>query len=99
MRSDNTSDQEFYESVTEVYYRFLSERFSVLPADLDIDKIRSRLVESGISSDIIERALRFYNQCLSVRYGGRPGGYTREEMIRECKEVIDLLDTSAKAHI
>lgn len=98
-KSGNIPDQEFYEKVTEVYYKFLSEKFSILPADLDSDKIMSRLVKAGIPNDLIEKAINFFNLCLSVRYGGRPGGYSREEMIHECKEVIDVLDSPVKAHI
>jgi len=98
-KSGNIPDQEFYEKATEVYYKFLSEKFTILPSDLDSDKITSRLLKADIPQDVIEKAISFFNLCLSVRYGGRPGGYSRDEMIHECKEVIDALDSPGKAHI
>lgn len=98
-KSEHITDQELYEKVTEVYYKYLSEKFSILPADLDADKIQARFEEEGIPENISGRAIRFYHSCLSVRYGGLPGGFSAKNMISECKEVIDQLDTVHHPHI
>ena len=84
-------DKLFFEKATEVFYKFLSEKFNIPPADLDKDKLRHYLGKAGLADEAIERALGFFDQCLSVRYGGIPGGFTREEMIVETKSMIDLL--------
>lgn len=98
-KSEHINDQELYEKVTEVYYKYLSEKFNILPADLDSDKILSRLKQEGVPENFTERAIRFYHACLSVRYGGLPGGFSAEDMISECKAVIDELDSVHHPHI
>jgi hypothetical protein len=49
------------------------------------------LRDAGIEETRAARAKTFFNQCLVVRYGGIPGGFTREEMIRECRDIIKML--------
>ncbi|MEO5905378.1 MAG: BatD family protein, partial [Saprospiraceae bacterium] len=87
----HVSDKGFFEKATEIYYKFLSEKFSISPADLDKEKLHGYLVKANVADTTIQRALRFFEQCLSVRYGGIPGGYSRDEMISETKQIIDLL--------
>ena len=99
LKAGHIHDQEIYEKVTEVYYKYLSEKFNILPADLDEDKILARFKEENIPEHISERAIRFYHSCLSVRYGGLPGGFSPENMITECKAVIDQLDSIHHPHI
>ncbi|HUR29984.1 MAG TPA: BatD family protein, partial [Saprospiraceae bacterium] len=96
---DQLTEQEFFEKITEVYYKFLSEKFSILPADLDADKIITHFKSTGMPDDVSKKALNFFNSCLSIRYGGVPVGFSRDEMIRECYSIIDELDSAAKPHI
>ncbi len=89
--SSQVSDKLFFEKATEIYYKFLSEKFSIPPADLDKEKLEGYLEKASIADTTVQRAVRFFEQCLSVRYGGIPGGYSRDEMISETKQIIDLL--------
>ncbi len=93
--SSELSDTLFFEKATEIYNRFLSDKFNISPSDLDFSKIQSIFKSSNINTDVSDRALTFFNQCLSVRYGGIAGGFSREEMITECRHTIDALDASA----
>lgn len=85
------SEKEFFEKATEIYYRFLSDKFNIPPADLDKDKLVAYLTKANIPPDTIMDAATFFDQCLSVRYGGRPGGFTKEQMIVHVREMIDHL--------
>jgi hypothetical protein len=82
---------DFFSKATEVYYRFLMERFAIPSSELDEAGLSAYLNKVGISEAIAVRAKTFFTQCLTVRYGGIPGGFTREEMIKECREIIGLL--------
>jgi hypothetical protein len=97
-KSTEASDSQFYERITELYYKFLSEKFNILPADLDAGKIKQNFSKSGIPEAISQHAIEFYNECLSLRYSGVFAGYTREQLINKCKGIVDELD-SATHHI
>jgi hypothetical protein len=92
--STPTDQQAFFESLTETYYRFLTEKFSIPPAELDEENIRKYLIQSKVPETIRERALVFFNECLSLRYGGLPYGSSREVLINTCRNIIDELDMS-----
>lgn len=85
-------DRIFFEKATEIYYRFLSEKFIIPPADLNRDMLHEYLEQAGIAPLAINKAIRFFEQCQVVRYGGIPGGFTRDEMISTCQEIIDQLE-------
>jgi hypothetical protein len=61
-------------------------------SELDEVSLKAYMDKSGVQAATVERATRFFNQCLSVRYGGIPGGFNREEMLRECRELTSLLE-------
>ncbi len=82
----------FFERTTEIYYNFLIDRFAIPPADLDATKLSAYLAQANIAVSLKDNALAFFDQCLSVRYGGIPGGYSREEMLRQCRTMIQELD-------
>lgn len=92
-RSHEISDSQFNERITEIYYKFLSEKFNIQPADLDAEKINQHFMKSGVTESISRQALQFYNECLSLRYGGAFAGYTREQLIHKCREIVDQLDS------
>ena len=90
--SDTISSKEFFERATEIYYKFLSDKLNIPPANLDLDKFPFYLEKENIAGETKERIIRFFDQCLSVRYGGIPGGRTKEEMLAEIRTIIDLLE-------
>lgn len=81
----------FFEKATETYYKFLIDRFMIPSSELDETSMRKYMVKAGVNETLTDRAIGFFNQCLTFRYGGIPGGYSREEMLRECRELTDLL--------
>lgn len=81
----------FFEKATETYYKFLIDRFMIPSSELDEANLRKYMAKAGVNEPAIDRAIVFFNQCLTVRYGGIPGGYSREEMLRECSELTSLL--------
>ena len=91
--SEGISSKEFFERSTEIYYKFLSDKLNIPPANLDLDKLPFYLDRRNIAGETKERITRFFDQCLSVRYGGIPGGRTKEEMLAEIRTIIDLLDS------
>jgi hypothetical protein len=82
----------FFEKVTEVYYKFLSDRFTIPPSELDESRLPVYLEKAGVSDIVAQRAIRFFSSCLSMRYGGTPGGFSPSEMLNECREIIGLLE-------
>ena len=82
----------FFEKATEVYYKFLSDKFSIPPSELDESRLPLYLEKAGVSDIAAQRAIRFFKSCLTVRYGGVPGGLTPPEMLQECREIIGLLE-------
>ncbi len=82
----------FFEKATEVYYKFLSDRFAIPPSELDESRLPVYLKRAGVSDEAAQRALQFFSSCLSVRYGGTPGGMTPLEMLQECREIIGILE-------
>ena len=78
----------FFEKATEIYYRFLCERLVIPPSELDDARLPGYLQRAGVPDETIDRVNRFYTACLPVRYGGAPAGYSREEMVEECKGII-----------
>ena len=81
----------FFSKATEIYYRFLMERFSIPSSTLDEAGVSAALNAQVADKAIVERANTFFTQCLTVRYGGIPGGFTPEQMLKECRDIIDLL--------
>ena len=81
----------FFSKATEIYYRFLMERFSIPSSALDEAGVSAALNAQVADKAIVERANTFFTQCLTVRYGGIPGGFTPEQMLKECRDIIDLL--------
>ena len=82
----------FFEKATEIYYKFLSDKFAIPPSELDESRLPVYLERAGVSDVTAQRAVRFFRSCLTVRYGGIPGGLTPPEMLRECREIIGLLE-------
>jgi len=78
----------FFEKATEIYYRFLCERLVIPPSELDEARLPLYLQRAGVPDEATDRVNRFYTACLPVRYGGAPAGYSREEMVEECKGII-----------
>ncbi len=81
----------FFEKATETYYKFLIDRFMIPSSELDEASLKKYMVKAEINEASTDRAVEFFNQCLTVRYGGIPGGYSRAEMLRECRELTQLL--------
>ncbi len=90
-KADDIKGKPFFEKATEIYSRFLSDKFNIPLSDLDQSKLLSILTHSGLSELTIKHAVTFYEQCLTVRYGGIPGGMTKEKMIEEIRALIDKL--------
>ncbi len=90
-KADEITGKPFFEKATEIYSRFLTEKFSILPADLDVAFLQQTLQKANFSEITVARAVTFFEQCLSVRYGGIPGGFTKEKMIDEIRDIIDTL--------
>jgi len=86
--SSSLASKSFYEKATEIYYRFLCERLVIPPSELDETRLPSYLVSANVNTDTADRVTSFFKACLPVRYGGAPAGYTREEMVEECKRII-----------
>ena len=82
----------FFEKATEIYYKFLSDRFSIPASELDESRLPGYLEKAGVVDEAVQRATRFFAACLTVRYGGIPGGYSQAEMLSESREVIGLLE-------
>ena len=81
----------FFEKATETYYKFLIDRFIIPSSELDEANLKKYMTKAGIDEPLTDRAVVFFNQCLTVRYGGIPGGYSRAEMLQECRELTHLL--------
>lgn len=89
--SSIVSDKEFFERATEIYYKYLSEKLAIPPSELDLGKLQLYL-DKGIAPDAIkDSVIMFFEQCLSVRYGGIPGGKSREEMLAEIRNFVNVL--------
>jgi hypothetical protein len=90
--SDTIPSKEFFERATEIFYKFLSDKLTIPPADLDRGKISFYLEKRNVAGSVREKVILFFDQCLSVRYGGIPGGYTKEEMLAEIRTIISLME-------
>ncbi len=86
------SSGDYFSRATEAYYTFLMDRFTIPSSELDEARLPVYLARGGVADPVTERALHFFKQCLAVRYGGIPGGYSREEMLKECRDLIGLLE-------
>ena len=93
------NDREYYENATAIYYKYLLDKFNIPASSLDAGTLEASFKKNLVPADIAERALAFFEECLTVRYGGIPGGHTKEEMILLCKNTIDDLDRSVQHHI
>ena len=87
----NTPGNIFFSKATEIYYRFLMERFSIPSSELDEAGVSAALNAQVADKTAVERASTFFTQCLSVRYGGIPGGFTPGQMLKACRDIIGLL--------
>lgn len=96
-RSNQIPAKDFFEEATQVYYKFLTDKFTIPPADLDGEHLRQILAEKFHTQDEINSALQFFQQSLSVRYGGTMGGLTTEQMITALRDQIDQLDHNPEA--
>ncbi len=92
LSSEVLPSKEFFERATEIYYKFLSGKLTIPPADLDLDKLPVYLEKRGVPQTIKDSVIYFFDQCLSVRYGGIPGGFTKEKMLAEVRAIIDLIE-------
>lgn len=91
LNSSNLSDKVFFEKATEIFYKFLSDRLAIPSSDLDQDKLRFYLDKNNVPGEVKASVIQFFEQCLSVRYGGIPGGKSREEMLAEVRKFTELL--------
>lgn len=85
-------DKVCYEKATEIFYRFLSDRFTIPPVDLDESKLTDYLLPSDIDEGRAAGTKAFFSLCISVRYGAIPAGLTPEKMIQQCRDIIHQLD-------
>jgi hypothetical protein len=97
--SQQITNSEFYEKATAAYYKYLLDKFNIPASSLDSGTLDAYFKKNQVPSIVAEKALAFFEECLTVRYGGIPGGHTREEMILRCKSTIDELDRSVRHHI
>ena len=92
LSSETLSAKDFFEQATEIYYKFLSDFLTIPPADLDENKLPYFLEKREVTDEVKERVILFFNQCLSVRYGGIPGGFTKDEMLSEIRTIVNLVE-------
>ncbi len=85
------SDKEFFERATELFYKFLSDKLSIPPSDLDQGKLQFYLDKNGVAESVKSDVTTFFEQCLSVRYGAIPGGKSRDEMLTAIRNFVDML--------
>ncbi len=90
--SEKLSTKEFFERATEIFYKYLSDVLTIPPSELDQGKLPYYLEKRGTPETVRENVTRFFDQCLSVRYGGIPGGFTRDEMLAEIRGIIDRME-------
>jgi hypothetical protein len=83
----------FFETVTQLFYKYLADRFMIPASELDAVNLEKYMRKANIREEHISQAIIFFNQCMEVRYGGIPGGYSREEMIRRCIGLIESTGT------
>ncbi len=88
---DTIADKPFFERATEIYYSFLIDRFGIPAGELDEDHLDRYLSGAGVESELAAKAKTFFSQCLTVRYGGVPGGFQKGEMIAACRALINAL--------
>jgi hypothetical protein len=89
--ADEMPGNEFFETATEIFYSFLIERFTIPSSELDEAGLALYLQKSNISEALADRVKVFFGQCLSVRYGGTPGGFSRAKMLAVSRELINAL--------
>ncbi len=90
-KRDTIPDNLFFEKATEVYYKFLKDRFMIPSSELDEESLKQYLAKAGIADELALHTVDFFKQCLTVRYGGIPGEYSREEMLHQCRELTGRL--------
>ena len=88
---ESTSDKSFFEQATEIYYSFLIDRFAIPAGELDEEHLDRYLSDAGIETGLAAKAKAFFSQCLTVRYGGIPGGFQKSEMLSACRTLIESL--------
>jgi hypothetical protein len=92
VRGKALPDKINYEEATEIFCRFLADRFTIPPADLDESKLMDYLLLSDIDGEQAAVTKAFFSQCISVRYGAIPEGLTPEQMIQLCRDIILQID-------
>lgn len=90
---DNMAAGAFFEQATEVYHKFLMDRFAIPASELDEAGVARYMRSAGVDPQLMDRTIRLFTQSLSVRYGGIPGGYSRSGFLDECRELIRLLES------
>lgn len=95
----NIDDKQFFEIATEIYYRFLSQKTGVLPADLDQHKLDSIFSQANLSPELHRQAIDFFELCLSIRYGGFYTAVNKDEMINNGRKILEELDSALSNHI
>lgn len=85
------SPNTFFEKATQIYYTFLTARFTIPPSELDESNLLKYLGKAQVPEDLTKDTVEFFTQCIEVRYGGIPGGYSKEEMLRKCRELVSRL--------
>ena len=91
-RLEEIPDNEFFGSATEIFYSFLMERFTIPSSELDEAGLPAYLAKAKITDVLAGQTVKFFSQCLTVRYGGTPGGMSKEEMMHACREIIKGLE-------
>gem|GEM_PF-1212713 len=81
----------FFEKATQIYYTFLTDRFMIPPSELDESNLVKYLGKAQLPEELTRESVEFFTQCIEVRYGGIPGGYSKEEMLRKCRELASRL--------
>ena len=74
-----------------MFYSFLADKLGIPFSELDLGKLQFYLDKGVVSDSLKANVTRFFEQCLSVRYGAIPGGKSRDEMLAEIRNFVDML--------
>jgi len=81
----------FFEKATQIYNKYLTDRFMIPSSELDEANLIKYMEKAQVPEEMAREAIVLFTQCLQVRYGGIPGGYSREEMLQKCRELTAQL--------
>ncbi|HEY3430783.1 MAG TPA: BatD family protein [Cyclobacteriaceae bacterium] len=90
-QQSSLSSTAFFEKATQIYYTFLTDRFMIPPSELDESNLAKYLAKAKVPEDLTRDTVEFFTQCIEVRYGGIPGGYSKEEMLQKCHDLVSRL--------